>query len=273
METQFIGIFTIGQTLDRGFRLYKAAIKKIFLLLLLPCLVGVFQMTKMMTSGPGGAAIDPAYLLLNLLNMLIWLWVWIIATRYLHEISKGENLSFGKMLRLAGPKDLLYIITYFIFFLILVISLFAVIPFIYLINISYIAAVVCIIERKYFLDWVGHTFTLTKGRWWKTFVINLIVSVITFVPIIIVMFIWTGAMGAAAYSQIESLADPSASRPFSGMSPLFIFGAVLYMLAISLVMPIFMSVNVVHYNSLRAEKENIDIDKQLDDMDAAEAGT
>jgi hypothetical protein len=39
MESSFVGIFTIGQTLDRGIRLYKLAIKKVLLFYLVPGLL------------------------------------------------------------------------------------------------------------------------------------------------------------------------------------------------------------------------------------------
>jgi hypothetical protein len=79
------------------------------------------------------------------------------------------------------------------------------------------------------------------------------------------MILMMAAMGFSAVQNMEAATDPSASAV---LGPLAWAGAIIYIAAVSLVWPLMMTVNIVHYNSLRSEKENVDIDSQLDELDA-----
>jgi len=48
-----------------------------------------------------------------------------------------------------------------------------------------------------------------------------------------------------------------------------IIGYIIYVFILALTYPILTAVNVVHYNSLRSEKEHKDLDNQLDALDKA----
>ena len=177
-------------------------------------------------------------------------------------------MALSAALKLATPMDFLYILTYIIFFIIMVLSIVPVgIPFLYLINISYIAWVIILVEKEYFFGWLPRAFKLTKGRWWKTFVINLVTVMIVFIPMYGAMTLWAVGMGLSMAKSIEAPMDTSAGSMMN--SPAAIAGAILYFAVIVFVTPILMTINIVHYNSLRAEKENVDIHKELDVLNAA----
>lgn len=269
MESQFVGTFSIGQTLDRGIRLYRIALKRVILLLFAPALFGVFYMSKVIRFQPNPAnpfaMFGPSYFF----SVIIGVWAWIVITRYLYRISQGEQLELGTALKLATPLDFLYILTYIIFAIIMVLSIIPLgIPFLYLLNISYIAGIIIIVEKEYLFGWLPRVFKLTKGRWWKTFVINIITFLIVFVPVYGAMALWGIGMGLSMAKSIEAPMDTSTGSMMMS-SPMAVAGAILYFGVIIFVTPIFMTINIVHYNSLRSEKENVDIHKELDDLNAA----
>ena len=68
MDNQFQGVFTIGQTLDRGFRLYKKTLKNLLILWIVPSLLSLLQMLNQpdLANNPGSAG---TYVLLMVINM------------------------------------------------------------------------------------------------------------------------------------------------------------------------------------------------------------
>ncbi len=262
MENLFVGKFTIGQTLDRGIRLYKKIIGKILILILAPCILGIANMKNFMVHNPENpfAAFNALYFL----SMITGFWAWIVVVRYIYRTSLGEDLEFKEIIKLAKPGDFLLIITAIIWYLAMFLSMIALfIPFFYFINIAMVGMVVVIVERKYFLGGILRTFSITKGRWWKTFVINLVTYFIVLAPMTIGIFLLMGSTFKSAMEAPEAFAT-------TGMMPdmtIFnIIGVILYTLAIALIYPLFATINIVHYNSLRSEKENIDLDSQLDSL-------
>ncbi len=262
MENHFVGKFTIGQTLDRGIRLYKQTIGKVLILILFPCILGILNMKNFMVPNPENpfAAFNALYFL----SIIIGCWAWIVIVRYIYETSLGKKLEFGDVVKLAVPSDLLLIVSIIIWYLVLFISMIAlVIPFIYLMNISMIGMVVVVVEKKYFFSGISRTFSITKGRWWKTFVINLVTYFIVLAPMAMGGFLLIGPMFKAAMESPQAFAT-------TGMMPDMtitnIIGVVLYTLILTLVYPLFATINIVHYNSLRSEKENADLNNQLDSL-------
>ena len=81
MSSPFIGIFTIGQTIDRGIKLYKMLVGKMFLLLLVPMLM---LMTPVMTGMRAVPSSSPytnmmgSLGILYLLGLAISIWVYVI---------------------------------------------------------------------------------------------------------------------------------------------------------------------------------------------------
>lgn len=260
MDNAYAGVFSIGQTIDRGIRLYKQAFSHAVLLLLLPSIFGSATMFKGMVPNPSNplGMFGPLYFI----SLFLGLWVSVIMIRYMYQLSMGENFTIGQVIRLAGPKDLLYILTYIIAIIMMLAFIIPLaIPFIYFVNIFYLAAIIAVVERQYFTGWIGRAFKLTRKRWWKTFVINVITFAMCFVPMIIVFAI-VGAASAAG-----TAVSGQAAHSAAGLSkPFLIIASILYVLSVSLLTPLFFSINIVHYNSLRAEKESADLEKALDQV-------
>ncbi|MFW6245701.1 MAG: hypothetical protein ACOC36_07415, partial [Fibrobacterota bacterium] len=61
------------------------------------------------------------------------------------------------------------------------------------------------------------------------------------------------------------------SSPAASFGILALIGVLIYMLILTLVFPIFTSITLVHYNSLRCEKENFDIEKSIETIGKARA--
>jgi hypothetical protein len=262
MENLFVGTFTIGQTIDRGVRLYKKTIGKILFLILVPCILGLANMKNFMVHNPANpfAAFNALYFL----SILIGMWAWIVVVRYLYKTSIGENLEFGAIIKLAKPADLLYIITAIIWYLAMFVSIIAlIIPGIYLINIAMVGMIVVTVEQKYFFNGLKRTFSITKGRWWKTFVINLVTYFIVLAPMALGAFFLMGSVFKAAMEAPEAIATTGMMPDLTSAN---IVGIILYILVIALIYPLFATINIVHYNSLRSEKENVDLDSQLDSL-------
>ncbi len=265
MDSPFVGVFSIGQTLDRGIRLYKTALAKVIVFLVVPSLFGLYLMPRAMNPNPQNplALFGPAYFI----SLFLGLYVWIVTTRYIYHLSLGEEMSVGDILKLAGPKDLLFILTYITATIVMILSMLAlVIPFVYLLNLVSIIMIVAVVERTYFFGWLPRAFKLTRGRWWKTFVINVVTFIIFFIPLIVAMSIWGSAAAGSTVAAMESMAEGGTMT--SHLNPLAYVGAAIYVVTVSLLTPLLITINIVHYNSLRSEKENVDIEKQLDGLQA-----
>lgn len=263
-ESKFVGTFTIGQTIDRGILLYKQTIGKTLILLLAPCLLGITNMKSMFHVDPAHpfAVFGPLYFL----AIIIGFWSWIIIIRYLYRTSLGEKLEFGAIIRLAKGADFLLIVSGIIWYLLMIVStLLLLVPVIYVSNLCMVGMIVVIVERKYFFNGIGRTFSLTKGRWWKTFMINAVTFAIVLGPTLAGAFFLFG-------STFRAMAENPQAFSTTGMMPdlsmATIIGFVLYMLVIVLIYPLLGTISIVHYNSLRSEKENVDLDRQLDSLGA-----
>lgn len=259
MENMFVGTFTIGQTLDRGIKLYKKIIGKVIVLFLISSALGLANMKQMFAvqdpSNPF-AGFGPLYFL----ALLFGGWSFIIVVRYICKVSEGEDPAFGEIIKYFKLSDFLLIITSLVWAVVILISIIAlVIPYFYVLNILTIGMIVVINEKKYFFGGVARTFSLTKGRWWKTLVINVVAYLIMLVPIIVSMSLFMGSIFSTA-ANLES----AAATGMMPTSPMAIIGMILYMVSIALLWPLFITISVVHYNSLRSEKENVDLSSQVD---------
>ncbi len=260
MDNMFIGKFTIGQTLDRGFRLYKKTLGKSVILLFLPAILGMLNMNNMLSlSGSQNpfAMFTPLYFI----ALIIGVWAWIIIVRYLYQMSLGNELDFNEVVKLAVPSDFLLMISTIIWGIFMVLCFIALIlPLFYVLNIYIIGSIIIVVEKKYFISGIMRTFSLTKGRWWKTFLINLVTYIITIGPMFLSAMLFMGGITRSLLNDPSTLSNTSSVQ----MTPMVIIGSILYMAVITLIGPLFIAINIVHYNSLRSEKENLDIDSQLD---------
>jgi len=266
MDTPFMGTFTIGQTLDRGFRLYRQTIGRIFIMMAASSLLGLGNVKYMLAPDP----LHPfaVFNALYFLSIFGGVFVWIVSIRYVFEKSIGNNPSVGEMLKLARPSDILLIFTAIIWYIAIIIaSILLLIPGIYLVNICMIGMILIVVEKNYFFDGIGRTFKLTRGRWWKTFVINLVTFLIVMTPTSIGMILF---MGPYFKNFTNTVSSSSAVVP-PNITLFTIIGYAVYVLILALTYPILTAVNVVHYNSLRSEKEHKDLDSQLDALDKAPA--
>ncbi len=256
MSSQFMGVFSIGTTLDRGLRLYKMTIGKVFPILIIPMFIGFIPYfnTSSMLNTP---RISPLYIIVTIINFFVGTWAGAVIIRYMQRTIMGETISASQMLKLADGRDFLSIFSYLIWGLLSVVSLFLlIIPFFYFANIMLMGWVLIFVERRYFFDGISRAFFLVKKRWWKTFAINFISFLIMFVPMIIAITIFSFVSALA-------LKGGTSSRIF------FLGGMVIYGGVIALVAPIFTSIVLVHYNSLRCEKESMDLEKSINEIGEA----
>jgi hypothetical protein len=133
------------------------------------------------------------------------------------------------------------------------------IPFLYLVNLIYIGYIVAIVEKKYFLGWYKRMTFLCKKRWWKTAGVNAIAFLIIFIPMMIV----AGASAFAGAASVISSGGQS-EAPNLAASPWYLATMLLSQVISAVLMPMLMSIYIVYYNSLRAEKESADLSRQLD---------
>jgi hypothetical protein len=81
---------------------------------------------------------------------------------------------------------------------------------------------------------------------------------------------WTFVTVSSNIHNLQSVGEASASPDITYSPTVYALGA-LYVLVSSVLTPIFMTVNIVHYHSLRSEKEGADIERQLDRMATSNA--
>jgi nitrate reductase NapE component len=164
---------------------------------------------------------------------------------------------------------MVYIVTGIIWIFALLLSCgLLIIPGIYLANMAYLlAAPICIVERHYFFSGIGRMIRLAQNRWWKTFVINLVTFLIMVVPIIAAygFLMWTMIQGSSVFDGTAN----TETMTKGGFSVLSLVALTVYAAVCALVYPLYSSVGIVHYNSLRSEKESTDIAAQLDSLTPA----
>lgn len=262
MSSQFIGVFSVGTTLDRGLRLYKLTFKRVFSLLLVPVMIGMLPYLS------GINLLSPRYsafqISVMIINMFVGAWAYCVIIRYLQKVAMGESPSVSQMLKLSGPRDLFLLFTYLLWGVMMVISmLLLIIPAVYVGNVMLVGFMVAITERQYFFGGISRTFSLIKGRWWKTFGVNFIAFLIVVVPYMIGMAIMSSMMlvSMKGSGTMDSSAAPSGI--------FMLIGVVINSLIVALVFPVFSSVTLVHYNSLRCEKESFDLEKSIETIGEA----
>jgi hypothetical protein len=260
-----MGKFTIGQTLDRGIRLYKQTIGKVLLLISAPCVLSLTNTRAILNPDPAHpfSAFNGMYFI----ALIAGGWAWVVATRYVHKKSLGEDPAFGDIIKFARPADFLLVFSAIIWYAALFLgTIVLIVPGIYLLNICMIGMIIIIVERKYFFNSIGRTYKLTKGRWWKTFVINLVSCLIVGVPVLIGMALF---MGPTLRQSLKSPQAVAAGNLAPEISMMTILGFIAYMVIIALIYPLLITINVVHYNSLMSEKEHTDLNSQLDTLQAS----
>jgi hypothetical protein len=271
MASPFLGVFTVGQTIDRGIKLYKMVFGRMFILLVIPML---FMMSPMYTgmgvsvSSPLAGSLGVFYLV----GAVMSVWVTVIIVRGCYNASiSGKADSFGTILGLATAKDFLLIVTGVIWFLALAAGfVLLIVPGIYLMNLLMLLGYpVAIVERKYFFNGVGRVMALGRKRWWKTVGVGCITMLIFMVPLGIAYSIFIAAV-VNSVAGGAMMADPSVVTK-TGVSIGAMVGMLLYSVVVAALWPFWAAVSVVHYNSLRSEKESTDIAAQLDALSAPKA--
>lgn len=262
MSGEFVGVFSIGQTLDRGLRLYRRCFGTAFFLMLLSSAVEILSPGKIFD--PQEAESSPVFGFSFFVSLLIGYWVTVVFTRYVFMLTEGKRLRFSEVLRLATPKDLLYLAAIVLWILSLMLSfiLFA-IPFLYLVNLFSLGITVMVLEKQYGIRGITRTLELAKKRWWKTFVINAVSLILVFGPIFALAILGASLASSAAGAQQMVGENPNALPGIVGIA-----SGLLFIVVSSLLAPILTTINVVHYNSLRSEKESADLLKQIDEIPA-----
>ena len=255
MATQFIGAFSIGTTLDRGLRLYKSVLTRVFPFMFIPLMITYIPYIHDQ-SALHKTSFNRLEAVFLIINIFAGIWAFNITLRYMQKVCLGESPTISEMIGFGRPKDFALIITYLIWGMIMMFSIILLIlPIFFISNFIMTGLIVAVIERKFFFSGVSRTFSLIKRRWWKTFAINLISVIIVFVPIVISFTVY-GLLLASASTTPESQA----------FSPSVFLGLVFYGLVVALSFPAITSITLVHYNSLRCEKENMDLENTIDKM-------
>lgn len=265
MATQFVGVFSLGTTLDRGLRLFKLAWRKVVPLVLFPFLLGagawIGLFHEFMSSGfSDDLTYLPLYIIGILLNVLGSVWAWVVSTRYIYELSIGKKPSTSEMLRLATFKDLLLIFTFLLWGLVAVAGFIAlIVPYFYIVNIMSIGVILSIVERNFFTDGISRTFKLVKNRWWKTLGLNIIAGMVAYIPIMVGMMV-------LVFVSVLVIAFTQSSESEQVPGVLFSIYQIVYFAMFSLAAPVISSIQIVHYHSLRCEKESFDIESQIEQI-------
>ncbi|MFP4165192.1 MAG: hypothetical protein ACLFQB_14850 [Chitinispirillaceae bacterium] len=272
MATQFVGVFSIGRTLDRGLRLFKLAWKKVIPLMLLPFVLGLGAYVgfarEALSTGFSQMQYAPLYVAGFILNVVGSIWAWVISSRYIYKLSVGENLTTSEMLRLADFRDLLLIITSFLWVAAAMIGfVLLIVPYIYLINLMNIGFLICILERKYFVNGIVRTCELVKQRWWKTAGVNILAGIVGTIPVMAGMMILTFLSVL-----LLTIFSSNAFSNEQNLPVLMIMYYIAYFALFSLSIPLISSIQIVHYHSLRCEKESFDIESRIDEIGSEKDG-
>jgi hypothetical protein len=289
MDPQFAGRITIGQTLDRGTRLFARALKKTILFFLIPALIMLWPMTRIAGSlpqvvrGNTGLPFDVS-ILLCFPMIFIEAWIVLITARYMFQLSLGKDLSLTQMVRLAGIKDVVrIIITLFIMVAISLIGLMlALVPPIWYMAVYYsakdspgtviaflpMAAISCIsVLLLVLFTWFTNNCIIgilvaavEDGRyfaWYKRMCIlckkhwwkTAAINSIVLLIIIIPM---------AAIASIPGFAGAAHDLPSTGQAASLpsMIGILISQIAEAVLLPLCMAICLVYYQYLRAEKEN-----------------
>jgi len=264
MNNNFNGVFTLGQTFDRGVQLFRLGIKKIILLITGFALISIlFEFLNL-----NGYFIDSVILIMvvTFVRLFFIAWFYVILTRLYFKISQGEqDISFAQMIRLAEWSDLKLIITVIIFYLVLVLGLILlVIPGLYIANISGLWMIVSILEKEYYFAGLKKTIKLVKHRWWKTFVVNVISMIIIGIPFFVIYGI-IASYFLGKGSIIDLLTNPAAINE-AIKSPVALIVMILLSVLGYIAYTLYYCIFICHYNSLKSEKEHSDIARELDDL-------
>jgi len=235
----------IAGTFKEGFQLFTEIFKTVVPLLIVMTALNAFITFQLIPSVSGiNSNTQPGefwskFWIYYLTMLVVGIIINIIIIRYVdHKAKDGQHLEFRDLLGLFTPKDFLLILTYIIWMLLLIPAMLAlIIPGIYIMLIMIMGIILAVIERNYFWKGIKGAFKLVKKRWWKTFTINLLILVAILVINLVPLYVFSGF----SFVNIHTL-------------------SVKYIVITSIIgifaYPVYYSVIIVHYHSLKNNKLN-----------------
>lgn len=173
------GPLSIGQTLDQGFRLFKASFSRVWLFAFVSGLIALpMNLTAPQTPedfADGLALWIGAFLLYLVLSIVIFS----AMVLRVGSVANGTPLGIGESLRqglrrspsLLGTGVLYALICFFGLLLLIVPGIWLSVAFIF-------AMYAAVLDNKDPIDSLGYSWQLVKGNWWRTAVVLTIIVII-----------------------------------------------------------------------------------------------
>jgi len=262
MQEQYASKLSLGKVIDQGIQLGRKSFKSVFPLFLLPSIftsVPSFITNAAEMFGLAPLNQNPSMMLfiasLTLAGYAAYLFLGVAATRNIYLQTKGQQLNTTESIKLFTTRDLWLIWTAFVWVLAIFVGfLVVIIPGIYLSVIFSVGLTLAIIEQTHGVACIRRTFDLTRFYWWKTFLLILLVTLISSV------------LSGIFYMPIALLTFMGQSSGMMGISLILL--ALIYSVWAAALVPFYQSIVITYYNTLRSVKESSDIEADLDTLSA-----
>ncbi len=196
----------IGGVLDNGFSLYRHSLKGTFLFAFVGSLLSAPVGRVAPTPGaPADFGLIATLLTLSLVTFVLSLVIWGAIIARIHAVQHGESLTAREAVAVGLRRFPVMLGVVLLAMLMLGVGfLLLVIPGIYLLVRILFAPFAAITESKGVTESIRYSFELTRGRWWRTFLLVTIVSIVVSVLYAIVIVV-VGAFGGAELDELERL--------------------------------------------------------------------
>lgn len=242
-------VLTISQTVSEGLRVYVRSIPDLALFMLVPSVVAALP-SIFANANPTAA------LAFGFASVVAWAYAGAVATRYCSAVARDPSVQPDPM-ALLRSSDGVYALTLVLWLVVCFLSLLLlVIPFIYLSSLVVLLGYpVVFLEGRTGLGGIWRMCALARGRWWKTTGIVTVLSLVLAVPVSLVVILSVVGSADAAGGIERLLQNPTS--PLT-ITPLYAASVTVQILVGTFTGPLFIAMGVVHYWSLRAEKQEVD---------------
>jgi Membrane domain of glycerophosphoryl diester phosphodiesterase len=248
---------SIGEILDAGFRLFRARFGTLLLAVLVPvvplAIAGTIVValtdehyfdvntTEVDDSGSAVAGNLIGIVLQGIaLALAVAACFKIVSAAYL-----GEEATVGESLRYGASRIAALIVAYIVLSVLLIISFFLLlIPFIYFSVKFSMTFPAIVFERKGPFGAMGRSWALTRGSFWRTLGVLVVVVLLMFVLFIALTIV----LSVGLYS-IESASEPAVAVVYTALN----------ILVIAITYPLFAAILTVIYYDLRVRNEGFDL--------------
>jgi len=238
---------SIGGVLDDGFRLYRASLPQVFLLVAVGVLAG--QIPGLMVQSSGTVpSLSMSLLLSVLLSMLVSVLFYGAAIGRMHAVARQQAMSLGDALSFGARRMLPLLAFSLLYGVIIAVGLLLLIVPGVLFGVSLMfGAYVVLLDGKGPVASLAISHNLVWGSWWRTLVIVSVGSVIMMAGYLLVGF---AAGFAVAYG-----GEPGVLLTLIEFGLLPLLGA--------LVGPLFYALMLATYYDLKLRRSGADLEQRL----------